>query len=77
MYGDKMTELEKEIEKNYSYDKQQLIKFLVNLKNEIDAGEIKIGEEQVQIPDSNIDVEYGFKIEEGQKEIEIEIKWKK
>ncbi|MDG6244605.1 MAG: amphi-Trp domain-containing protein [Methanolobus sp.] len=75
--GDKVTEPEKEIEKNYSYDKQQLIKFLDNLKNEIDSGEIKIGEEQVKIPDSNMDVEYGFKIEGGQKEIEIEIKWNK
>ncbi len=46
------------------------------MKNEIDAGEIKIGEEQVQIPDSNMDIEYGFKIEKGQKEIELEIKWK-
>lgn len=72
-----MTEPEKEIEKNYSYNKQQLIKFLENFKNEIESGVIKIGEEKVKIPGYDMDVEYGFKIEKGQKEIEIEIKWKK
>ena len=72
-----MTEPEKEIEKNYTYDKQKLVEFLKNLTKEIDSGEIKIGKEQVKIPDTNMDVEYGFKIEGGQKEIEIEIKWKK
>ncbi len=72
-----MTEPEKEIEQNYSYNKQQLIEFLESFKREIEAGEIKIGEEQVKIPEYDMDVEYGFKIEKGQKEIEIEIKWKK
>ncbi len=72
-----MTEPEKEIEKNYTYDKQKLVEFLKNLTKEIDSGELKIGKEQVKIPDTNMDVEYGFKIEGGQKEIEIEIKWKK
>jgi amphi-Trp domain-containing protein len=72
-----MSEPEKEIEKSFSYDKQQLIQFLENLKSEIDAGEVKIGQEQFKVPEGNMDVEYGFKIENGQKEIEIEIKWKK
>jgi len=34
----------------------------------------KIEEEQVTIPETNMGSEYGFKIENGQKEIEIEIK---
>ncbi|APH39439.1 amphi-Trp domain-containing protein [Methanohalophilus halophilus] len=72
-----MTEPEKEIEKNYSYNKQEIIKFLGDLKNQIEAGRIEIGQEHVEMPDGNMDVEYGFKIEKGQKEIEIEIKWKK
>ncbi|PQV43501.1 amphi-Trp domain-containing protein [Methanohalophilus euhalobius] len=71
-----MTEPEKEIEKNYSYNKQELIGFLDEFKNQIEAGKIEIGQEYVEIPDGNMDVEYGFKIEKGQKEIEIEIKWK-
>lgn len=72
-----MTEPEKEIEKNYSYNKQELIGFLDEFKNQIEAGKIEIGQEHVEISDGNMDVEYGFKIEKGQKEIEIEIKWKK
>ncbi len=72
-----MTEPEKEIEKKYTYDKQQLIGFLEKFKGEIEAGEIKIGEERVKIPEQDMEVEYGFKIEKGQKEIEIEIKWNK
>ena len=72
-----MTEPEKEIEKKYSYNKKQLVEFLENFKNEIEAGEIKIKEEQVKIPESDMEIEYGFKIEKGQKEIEIEIKWNK
>lgn len=71
-----MTEPEKEIEKKYSYNKKELVKFLEKFKNEINAGEIKIEEEQVKIPETNMELEYGFKIENGQKEIEIEIKWK-
>ncbi|KXS46783.1 MAG: hypothetical protein AWU58_276 [Methanohalophilus sp. T328-1] len=71
-----MTEPEKEIEKNYSYNKQELIGFLDEFKNQIEAGKIEIGQEYVEIPDGNMDVEYGFKIEKGQKDIEIEIKWK-
>jgi amphi-Trp domain-containing protein len=71
-----MTETEKEIEKKYSYNRAELVKFLENFKNEIDEGEIKIEEEQVKIPESDMELEYGFKIEDGQKEIEIEIKWK-
>ncbi len=72
-----MTEPEKEIEENYTYNKQQLIEFLEKLKGEIEAGEINIGKELVDIPEYDMDVEYGFKIEKGQKEIELEIKWKK
>lgn len=72
-----MTEPEKEIEKNYSYNRQKLVEFLENFKNEIKAGQIRIEGEQVKIPENDLDVEYGFKIEKGQKEIEIEIKWKK
>ncbi|MFO8110140.1 MAG: amphi-Trp domain-containing protein [Thermoplasmata archaeon] len=73
----KLTEPEKEIEEKYSYSKTQLIEFLENFKNEIARGEIKIKNEKVQIPESNMEEEYVFKIEKGQKEIEIEIKWKK
>ncbi len=69
-----MTEPEKEIEKKYSYNKKQLVEFLENFKNEIDLGEIKIREEKVKIPESDMELEYGFKIEKGQKEIEIEMK---
>ncbi|MFO7792468.1 MAG: amphi-Trp domain-containing protein [Candidatus Saliniplasma sp.] len=72
-----MTEPEKEIEEKYSYNRTQLVEFLESLKNEIDMGEIKIKNEKVQIPESSMEVEYGFKIEKGQKEIELEIKWKK
>lgn len=72
-----MTEPEKEIEKNYSYNRQKLVEFLENFKNEIKAGQIRIEGERVKIPENDLDVEYGFKIEKGQKEIEIEIKWKK
>ncbi len=71
-----MTEPEKEIEEKYSYDRAQLVGFLEELKNEINMGEIKIKNDEVQIPESSMEVEYGFKIEKGQKEIEIEIKWK-
>ncbi|MFO7967834.1 MAG: amphi-Trp domain-containing protein [Archaeoglobaceae archaeon] len=71
-----MSEPEKEIEEKYSYNKQQLVEFLENLKKEVEEGKINIKDEQVQIPDSNMEVEYGFKIEKGQSEIEIEIKWK-
>lgn len=71
-----MSEPEKEIEEKYSYNKQQLVEFLENLKKEVEEGRINIKDEQVQIPDSNMEVEYGFKIEKGQSEIEIEIKWK-
>ncbi|MFP4558092.1 MAG: amphi-Trp domain-containing protein [Candidatus Hadarchaeota archaeon] len=71
-----MAEPEKEIEEKYSYNKQQLVDFLENLRKEIEEGRINIGNEQVQIPESNMEVEYGFKIEKGQSEIEIEIKWK-
>ncbi len=72
-----MTEPEKEIEKKYLYNRTQLIEFLENFKNEIGAGEIKIENERVRIPEGNMEIEYGFKIEKGQKEIEIEIKWNK
>jgi len=30
----------------------------------------------VQLPEDVMDVEYGFKIEKGKSEIEIEVKWK-
>ncbi|ADE36597.1 amphi-Trp domain-containing protein [Methanohalophilus mahii] len=72
-----MTEPDKEIEKKYSYNKQELIGFLDEFKTQIEAGKIEIGQEHVEIPDGNMDVEFGFKIEKGQKEIEIEIKWQK
>jgi amphi-Trp domain-containing protein len=72
-----MTEPEKEIEEKYSYSKTELVEFLEKIRKEIHTGEIKIGDENVQIPDGDMEVEYGFKIENGQSEIEIEIKWKK
>ena len=71
-----MTEPEKEVEEKYSYDRAELVRFLEELKNEIEMGEIKIKNDRVQIPDNSMEVEYGFKIEKGQKEIELEIKWK-
>lgn len=72
-----MAEPESEIEKNYLYNKQELVGFLDDLKNQIEAGRIKIWQEHVEIPDGSMDIEFGFKIEKGQKEIEIEIKWQK
>lgn len=47
-----------------------------NLKKEIEEGMIIIENEQVQIAGSDMEVEYGFKIEKGRSEFEIEIKWK-
>jgi amphi-Trp domain-containing protein len=70
-----MSEPEKEIEKNYSYSKKELVDFLKRFTDEVETGEISIGNEKVQIPNS-MDVEYGFKIENGQSEIELEIKWR-
>jgi amphi-Trp domain-containing protein len=70
-----MTDPEKEIEKEFSYNKEELVEFLDNFKREIDQGRINIGNEQIQLPDGKMEVEYGFKIENGQSEIEIEIKW--
>ncbi|MFW6283635.1 MAG: amphi-Trp domain-containing protein, partial [Minisyncoccales bacterium] len=55
---------------------EKLVEFLENFKKEINEGKIKIDEEQIEIPEGDMDIEYGFKIEDGQKEIEIEIKWK-
>jgi hypothetical protein len=37
-----MAEPESEIEKNYLYNKQELVGFLDDLKNQIEAGRIKI-----------------------------------
>ncbi len=71
-----MGEPEKEIEEKYSYNRQQLVDFLENFKKEVEEGMINIKNEQVQIPDNGMEVEYGFKIEKGKSEIEIEIKWK-
>jgi amphi-Trp domain-containing protein len=71
-----MAEPEKEIEKEFSYNKEELVEFLDNFKREIDQGRIKIGNERIRLPDGKMEVEYGFKIENGQSEIEIEIKWK-
>lgn len=45
-------------------------------KDEIDTEEITIEEEEVRIPDSDMEVEYGFKIEQGQSKIETGIKRK-
>lgn len=49
---------------------------MANFKDEIDTEEITIEEEEVRIPDSDMEVEYGFKIEKGQNKIETEIKRK-
>lgn len=70
-----MTEPEKEIEETYSYDREELVGFLERFTNEIRAGAIQIDNERIQIPSRGLDVEYGFKIEQGQREIELEIKW--
>ncbi|MBS3772654.1 MAG: amphi-Trp domain-containing protein [Candidatus Thermoplasmatota archaeon] len=70
-----MTEPDKEIEETYSYDRGQLVAFLERFTNDIRAGTIQIGSEHVQIPSRGMDVEYDFKIEKGQSEIEIEVKW--
>ena len=70
-----MTEPEKEIEETYYYVREELVAFLERFTNEIRAGAIQIDNEQVQIPNTSMEVEYGFKIEQGQSEIEIEIKW--
>jgi len=71
-----MSKPEKEIEKKYSHNRQQLAEFLKNLVIQIEAGEVIIGEERIQLPEDVMDVEYGFKIEKGKNEIEIEVKWK-
>lgn len=72
-----MTEPEKEIEKRYTYDRKQLVDFLEKVRREAEAGALTIGQERVKIPGGSMEVEYGFKIENGQSEIEIEIKWRR
>jgi amphi-Trp domain-containing protein len=71
-----MPEPSREIEKKYSYDRTQLVGFLTRFRDGVDAGEVRIEDESIQIPEEVMEVEYGFKIEKGKKEIEIEIKWK-
>lgn len=45
-----MTEPEREIEERYTYDRKQLVEFLEKVSREVDAGELTIGQERVQIP---------------------------
>ena len=66
----------KKLKKKYTYNKAKLIEFLAKFKDEIDTEEITIEEEEVRIPDSDMEVEYGFKIEQGQSKIETGIKRK-
>ena len=68
-------EKERKIEANYSFNREKLANFLARVASEIANGKLIIKGEEVRIP-RKLDLEYEFKVEDGQSEIEIEMKWK-
>jgi amphi-Trp domain-containing protein len=66
---------ERKIEANYSFGRAKLANFLARVASEIANGKLIIKGEEIRIP-RQLDLEYEFKVEDGQSEIEIEMKWK-
>jgi len=63
------------VEKKYSMSREQLVEFFNGRASEAKEGFLKISDEKIDLP-QDFKVEYEFKIENGQHEFEIEIKWK-
>jgi len=55
--------------------REQLVEFFNGRASEAKEGFLKISDEKIDLP-QDFKVEYEFKIENGQHEFEIEIKWK-